>query len=666
MASTQTLHAALPRAAASWAGLALLAGLLVLAVALTRPPLPGDPAVTQVLDRILLWQSLLPRAVTAVLAGAALGLSGVLLQRVLRNPIADPSTLGIASGAQLALTVAAAYAPAFIAFSREGVALAGGLAAVGIILGLSWRRGLDPITVVLSGMVISLVAAALSATVILAKGEYVLSLFIWGAGSLNQQSWDAALALLPRLGLGFAAAFILLRPLSVLGLDDTGARSLGLALHRARLAVLAVAVWLAATVTAEVGIIGFIGLAAPALARIAGARTPQQLLIAAPAIGAIILSLADSAVQLLGSGTADLAPTGAATALLGGPLLLWLLPRVRMVPPRAQAGLPAAALRRIGQPWLIAAGLAGATFLFVLLTLALGRGPDGWSLATGTLFGELLPFRGPRIVAAGAAGAMLGAAGTLMQRLTGNPLAGPEVLGVSAGGGVGLAVVLFLVPVLNPLYLILGIAAGSLAVLLIMLALAARSGFGPERLLLAGIAMGALCMALISTVLAQGDMRAYALLIWMSGSTNRVGEIEAWTGALAAIVLIAPLFLLRRWLEILPLGGGTARGIGLGLTRSRLTLASFSAVLTGFASFLIGPLSLIGLIAPHLARLVGFARGSHQLLAAVLIGAVTMILADWLSRIVAFPYQVPVGLFAALIGGPYLIWLLSRGDAQDG
>lgn len=654
----------LRRAPLAWAGAASLAGLLALAVVLTRPTLPGEPAVTRPLEQILLWHSLLPRIVTALLAGAALGLSGALLQRVLRNPIADPSTLGIVSGAQLALTVATAYAPALIAVSREATALIGGLAVVGIVLGLSWRRGLDPITVVLSGMVISLVAAALSATVILAKGEYVLSLFIWGAGSLNQQSWDAVLALAPRLALGLLAALLLLRPLGLLGLDDRSARSLGLALHSARLLVIAVAVWLAATVTAEIGVIGFVGLAAPAFARIAGARTPRQILFAAPVIGAIILSLTDSAVQLLGSGAADLAPTGAATALLGGPLLLWLLPRVRMVL-RTQAGLPPALLRRVAQPSRAFAWLAGVTILLAFGALALGRDPDGWAIASGALFSDLLPFRGPRIAAACAAGAMLGAAGTLMQRLTGNPLAGPEVLGVSAGGGVGLAVTLVLVPVVSPLALVLGIAIGSLAVLLIMLVLAARSGFGPERLLLAGIAMGALCMALISTALAQGDLRAYLLLVWMSGSTNRVGGIEAWTGAIAAIVLVAPLFLFWRWLDILPLGAGASRGVGLRLSLSRLTLAVFGALLTGFASFLIGPLSLIGLIAPHLARLAGFARGNHQLLAAVLIGGATMILADWLSRIVAFPYQVPVGLFAALIGGPYLIWLLSRGETND-
>jgi ABC-type Fe3+-siderophore transport system permease subunit len=650
-----------PRVLIAWIGLGLLALGLFAAQVAVAPRLPGDAATARALADILLWYGTVPRFVTALLCGAALGVSGALLQRVLRNPIADPSTLGIASGAQLALTVATAFAPALIAFSREGVALAGGLAAVAVVLGLSWRRGLDPITVVLSGMVMSLLAAALSATVILARGDYVLTLFVWGAGALHQQSWDAALAIAPRLLLGGLAAWLLLRPLDVLGLDDASARSLGLSLQRMRLLVIAVAVWLAATVTAEVGVIGFIGLAAPALARVSGARTPRQILLAAPPIGALLLALTDGAVQVLGSGDADLAPTGAATALLGGPLLLWLLPRVTAhVSPLAMLALPET--RRLRRPWLTLSLCGALTAALFGLALVVGRGPEGWNVATGTLLADLLPFRESRVIVACAAGAMLGAAGTLMQRLTGNPLAGPEVLGVSAGGGVGLALVLFLFPVTHPMLPMLGVALGSLTVIVAMMAIAALPGFDPSRLLLAGIAMGSLAMAIVSTVLARGGMSSYELLLWMSGSTNRVGPFEAWTGVGACVLLIAPLLLFSRWLEILPLGEAVSQGLGLAKRRSRLVLATFAALLTGLASLLIGPLSLVGLIAPHLVRLAGFTRGHQQLAASVVAGAAIMILADWLSRVLAFPYQIPVGLFASLIGGPYLIWLLGRGD----
>ena len=647
-----------------WLAAIVAAAVLFAAVVSMRPSLTAPAELARTLESILLWHSLVPRSVTALICGAALGLAGLLLQRVLRNPIADASTLGVVSGAQLALTFATAFAPAAIAFSREGVALAGAIGAVALVLGLSWRRGLDPLTVVLSGMVVALLAAALSATVILAKGEYMLSLFIWGAGSLNQQSWDAALSLGPRLLLGWLSAALLLRPLALLSLDDGTARSLGLALHATRIAVLGIAIWLAASVTAEVGVIGFVGLAAPALAREIGARTPRQFLLAAPAVGALLLSITDSSVQLLGSGFADFAPTGAATALFGGPLLLWLMRRVSPAPP-AQAVDAMALTRRIARPrhWLVALALAIA--VIAVFGLVLGRGPQGWGLATGALFAELLPFRGPRLVAAGAAGALLGAAGCLMQRLTANPLAGPEVLGVSAGGGVGLTLALALLP-FSPFSMLAGITGGSLAVLLVMLALAARPGIGSQRLLLAGIAMGALCMALVSTALAKGDLRAYVLLTWLSGSTNRAGEIELWVGLVGCLVLLAPLFLATRWLDLMPLGEATSRSLGLGVKRSRLVLAAVAALATAVASLLIGPLSLIGLIAPHLARLAGFARSRDQLIASLLIGCGVMILADWLARLVAFPYQVPTGLFAALIGGPYLIWLLNRTGSRHG
>ncbi len=655
MADVARLPRPLPRAPLAVAGLGLLALVLCVMGLLRQPTLPGDPATARALEQVVLWHSLLPRAVVALLAGAALGLSGALLQRVLRNPIADPSTLGIASGAQLALTASALLIPALAEWPREVVALMGGVTAVGLVLMLGWKRGLEPVTVVLSGMTISLICAALSSALVLARGEYVLSLFVWGAGSLHQQSWAPALGLAWRFAIGLVAAVLLLRPLSVLTLDDSSARSLGMAVNGARLAIIALAVWLAASVVALVGVIGFVGLAAPAFARLSGARTPRAQLLLATLLGALLLWLTDGLVQVAG---ADALPTGAATGLIGGPLLLWLLPRLKHVQ-RPQVATPVG--RRLAYPLrgllLLAAGLA----LLILAALLVGRSYGGWQFATGALFEALAPFRVPRVAAAAAAGALLGAAGTLMQRLTGNPLAGPEVLGVSAGAGVGLSVVLLLLPAPTVAVMMGGSAAGALVALLGILAFALATGFGPERRLLGGIALGAASLAFISAVLASGDARAFLLLGWMAGTTDRVGSVEAGAAVGIVLLLVPPLLLASRWLDILPLGSTMARALGVPLLASRLLLALAAALMTACAAFIVGPLSLVGLIGPHLARLSGFARGAHQMLAAALIGAGLMVLADWLGRTLAFPYQIPVGLFAALVGGPYLIWLLQRG-----
>jgi iron complex transport system permease protein len=635
-----------------WSALAFIAVLLFLWRVWTGWPKAGDE-----LQSILLAYSTLPRGAMALLAGAALGLSGALMQRVLRNPISDPSTVGVVAGAQLAMTAATIYAPVLMEVAREPVAFAGGALALVAVLALSWRRRLDPVTVVLCGMLVSLVAASLSATIVLANGEYMMSLFIWGGGALEQQSWGPSLSLLLRLSVAGVAVAVLARPLALLALDDSSAKALGLGVSGTRLATLTVAVILATSVTAEVGVIGFIGLAAPNLARLAGARTLAQILVASPLLGALILLLTDGIVQAISSGGRDFVPTGAATALLGGPLLLWLLPRLR-TSLRPTAGL--APVPRAGRPMTVLAALAAAGAALAVAALLLGRDGSDWFLAQGTALEAVLPWRWPRIVAAAAAGSMLAAAGFIMQRVTGNAMASPEVLGVSSGAGVGLAAVLVLVPGAGGQLEFIGALAGSLAALALILTLSAHHHFGPERLLLSGVAIGALSGAIVTTVIARGGMEAMQLLNWLSGSTQRVAAGDALTAALLAVALIAPLPLLSRWLSILPLGATLARSVGLNQALAAGGLILLAALLSAASTLFVGPLSFVGLMAPHLARLSGVSRPVPQLVTAVLIGIVLMVFADWMARTLTFPYQLPIGLFASLVGGPYLVWILNR------
>lgn len=656
------VNRALPVPVLLWLGCGLAAACIFAWTVHARWPAASAQGID--LDSIILWYSVMPRAVVALLAGATLGLSGFLLQRVLRNPLAEPSTLGISAGAQLAMAAAAIFAPALMGYSVQLVAFAGGVMAVVVVLSLTWRRGLEPVSVVLAGMMVALTANAASAAMILANGEYLFALFIWGGGSLTQQSWGPAGSLALSFAVGLAAAGLLLRPLALLGLDDASARSLGVALHLSRFTAIAVAVWMATTVAAEIGVIGFIGLAAPALATLSGARTLRQRLIATPLIGAILLWLTDGLVQLFATSGGERIPTGAATALLGGPLLIWLLPRLRMFEwPSIGAGMSQS--HRAARPGLLLAGLACLMLLVFAIALFAGQGPQGWSIADiGTLAG-LIDLRLPRLAVAASAGAMLAAAGVVIQRVTGNPLAGPEILGVGMGAGAGLAAVLLFAGSASLTMQMTGSALGALAVLAVILSLAARSGLGPERLLFAGIAVNALCSSVLTAVIALGNQQSQMLMSWLSGSTGSVTAAEAWVGVAGVVVLALPLFLTGRWLTIFPLGGAMARSLGLPVEAARLVLVGMTALLTALASLFVGPLSFVGLIAPHLARLMGLTRATSHLAGAMLIGAALMGLSDWLARMAAFPYQLPVGLFAALLGGPYLIYLLARGAQRN-
>ncbi|MER8630254.1 Fe(3+)-hydroxamate ABC transporter permease FhuB [Mesorhizobium opportunistum] len=620
---------------------------------------PTAPAAGN-LDHVILFYSTLPRAAVAVLAGAVLGLSGLLLQNVLRNPLAEPSTLGISAGAQLTMTVASLHAPLLMERSQGLVAFAGGAIAVLLVLALTWRRGLEPVSVVLAGMMVALTASSVSAALILANGEYLFSLFIWGGGSLVQQDWQPAIALTIRLSAGAVAALMVLRPLIILGLDDASARGLGVARHTSRFLVIALAVWMATTVAAEVGVIGFVGLAAPALATLSGARTLRQKLIAAPLIGAILLWLTDGLVQLAAGTGGERIPTGAGTALLGGPLLLWLLPRLRLFEwPHLGSNGPTP--HRASRPWVIILLLLAFTLVAAALALVVGRGPTGWSLASGDLLADLAAWRAPRIGVAAAAGAMLAAAGVVIQRVTGNPLASPEVLGVGTGAGAGLTGVLTVSATAGLGWQLAGSALGALAALTVMLAIAARAKFGAQRLLLAGIAMSALCSAVITATIAMGNAQSYILLRWLSGSTGQATALDTWVALACLPPLSLPLFLAARWLDILPLGPDSARGLGVPVAGGRLMLILVAALLTALAAMVVGPLSFVGLIAPHLARLIGFSRARVHLAGGMLLGALLMIVSDWLSRMAAFPYELPAGLFASLLGGPYLVYLLARG-----
>lgn len=605
---------------------------------------------------ILALYSFAPRLVVSLLAGGALGLAGAILQQVLRNPIASPTTLGIEAGAGLALAAALVWAPGLIGLGREWVALGGGLLAIGVVLALSRRSGFAPLVVILAGMVTGLACAALAALLALFNSHYLAGLFLWGAGSLSQQDWSAPAFLAPRLAFAGVAAVLLLRPLTLLGLDDDAARSLGLSLAAARLAALTVAVALTAFVAASVGSIGFVGLAAPVLARVSGARRVGARLLISALIGAALLWLTDQMVQLLSGAYGEMLPTGAVTTMLGAPLLLWMVPRLRL-PPHMGAGLTSHA-RGLIRPAPLLGGLALLLVLAALASVSIGPGADGWSLAGPG--DPVWALRMPRILAAVAGGTLLAVAGGILQRMTGNPMASPEVLGVSAGAACGLIVALFLFDAAGRAGQTLAATLGAFLALLAILALARAAKGAPERVILAGVAIGALLDSLVSLLMASGDPRAVLLLTWMTGSTYGIDLATAAGSLMAAALVLAALPTVARWLDILPLGDVSARALGMHSLFSRSLLLALAALATAMATLLVGPLSFVGLIAPPLARLAGLRRPLPELVGAALIGSLVMVGADFVGRTLAFPWQLPAGLIASMLGAPVFLWLLTR------
>ncbi len=611
------------------------------------------------IEQMVFHYSLMPRLTLSLLAGAGLGLVGLLFQQVLRNPLAEPATLGVASGAQLGLTVVTLWGVAGGMVTQQLAAMTGAVLVGIVVFGVAWGKRMSPVTLILAGLVVSLYCGAVNQIFAIFNHDQLQNMFLWSSGSLNQMDWSNVAFLWPRLLGGLLLTLLLLRPMTLMGLDDGVAKNLGLALSLARIGVLALAILISASLVNAVGIIGFVGLFSPLLAKMLGFRRLISRLMLAPIIGALLLWLADQTVLWLTPHMGEIS-TGTVTAVIGAPLLLWLLPRLRTgsVPPAMDQGdrVPS---ERQNLLWWAAIG-GGVLLLLMAVALSFGRDAHGWVWASGELWQQLLPWRWPRMVAAMATGMMLGVAGCVVQRLTGNPMASPEVLGISSGAAFGVVVMLFIVPGDAFGWLLPAGSLGAALTLLVISVAAGRGGFSPERMLLAGMALSTAFTTLMMLLLASGDPRMANLLTWISGSTYNIDVLQAKRTLIIMGVLLALVPLCRRWLTILPLGGATARAVGIALTPSRLALLLLAAVLTAAATLTIGPLSFVGLMAPHIARMLGFRRALPQQVMAALLGGGVMVAADWCGRMLAFPDQIPAGLLATFIGAPYFVYLLRK------
>jgi len=596
------------------------------------------------IQQMLFHYSLLPRLAISLLVGAGLGLVGVLFQQVLRNPLAEPTTLGVATGAQLGITITTLWAlPG--ALTSQFAALAGACVVGALVFGVAWGKRLSPVTLILAGLVVSLYCGAINQLLVLFHHDQLQSMFLWSTGTLTQTDWSIVQRLWPQLAGGVVLTLLLLRPLTLMGLDDGVARNLGLALSLARLAALTLAIVLSALLVNAVGIIGFIGLFAPLLAKMLGARRLLARLLLAPLIGALILWLSDQIILWLARVWMEVS-TGSATALIGAPLLLWLLPRLRSISAPAMDAGDKVYAEHQSVLWFSLAGL-GVLLLASFAALAFGRDAAGWHWATGDLLNELLQWRWPRILSALIAGVMLAVAGCIIQRLTGNPMASPEVLGISSGAAFGVVLMLFLVPGNAFGWLMPAGSIGAAVTLMIILIASGRGGFSPHRMLL-------------MMLQASGDPRMAKILTWISGSTYNATASQVVHSGIVMIVLLAIVPLCRRWMTILPLGGETARAVGMALTPTRVALLLLAACLTATATMTIGPLSFVGLMAPHIARMMGFRRTMPHIVMSALTGGVILVFADWCGRMVLFPYQIPAGLLSTFIGAPYFIYLLRK------
>ena len=271
----------------------------------------------------------------------------------------------------------------------------------------------------------------------------------------------------------------------------------------------------------------------------------------------------------------------------------------------------------------------------------------------------LLEVRLPRIVLAMTAGAALALSGAVMQALFRNPLAEPGLIGISLGGAAG-AVAAIVLGAEGLVAIAPAAFAGSLAATALAYRLGSRRA-GMANLLLAGVAINAICASVVGFFTYQAsDVQLRNLTFWNMGSLAGASwDMLAW---LVPLVIVLGALLLRDWraMNALLLGEREALHLGFDLARLRRRLVVLTALLVGPVVAVTGTIGFVGLVVPHLIRLPLGADHRWLLPNALAGGAMALTLADWLARVAVIPAELPIGIVTSLVGGPFLLWMLSR------
>ncbi len=272
----------------------------------------------------------------------------------------------------------------------------------------------------------------------------------------------------------------------------------------------------------------------------------------------------------------------------------------------------------------------------------------------------VLDFQLPRVLLCWLVGIALAISGGVMQGVIRNPLAAPDIIGVTKGAGFAGMLLLVAIPSAPAAGIVPAAFLGGIVAAGMVYAFSYRRGATPARIALVGIAVSAGFEAGIRFLLVKDPLNVSASLIWLTGSLfgrtmTAVWEILPW------VVILVPLILLgSRRLDTLGLGDDLAAGLGEPVERTRLLMLMAAVALAAAAVSVAGTIGFVGLIAPHMARRLFGTRHLIALPAAALIGVLLMLVADMLGRALAPPLEIPAGLITAVVGGPYFLYLLVK------
>ena len=310
--------------------------------------IPVDQVVTILLGdeaeknswQIIVMDIRLPRVLTAMMVGTALGLAGLQMQTVFRNPLASPFTLGVSSGASLGVALVILVSPAsaeifsgvggsfFTNLGTVAGAALGAAAVLTVMLVVASRVRDMVVVLLLGGVMASLIGAVVTILIFFANEQQTREFVEWGLGSFNRVRWGEMPYMSSSIGVALLLAVLTIKPLNALLLGDNYAQSMGLNVKWARVVIMGSASIMAGAVVAYAGPIGFLGIAIPHIARGVFGTSDHRILVPGSILVGIAIALACGILAELPNSSLNL-PINAATALFGGPVAIWVLLKAR-------------------------------------------------------------------------------------------------------------------------------------------------------------------------------------------------------------------------------------------------------------------------------------------------------------------------------------------------
>lgn len=273
--------------------------------------------------RTIIFDIRMPRVLLALIIGANIAISGALLQAVMGNPLADPGLTGVTSGAAVFVLLIMLAAPEYTNFIPIA-AFIGGVIAATIVYALAWRKnGISPVTIILSGVAVNALAGGVIGYLSIIYSDRLPSAVQWMNGSLAAKGNNALMMVLPYAIVGWIASIFAIRKANVIRMGDQVAANLGEKVIRIRIVLSLIAVFLAAISVATIGMIGFVGLIVPHMARLLVGSNYKYLLPMSMVLGALVLLVADTGGRTLFAPLEI--PAGILMAVIGGPYFLYLM-----------------------------------------------------------------------------------------------------------------------------------------------------------------------------------------------------------------------------------------------------------------------------------------------------------------------------------------------------